>query len=183
MQEHLSRAVRKTRKKVWVTAGDVTVGMAEDFRAVLDEVRRRRAQDGRMGAYAVGKTAKVLMALKVGESVEVEPITMGALTSARRTARKRMENPDAVWRSYALPNGLHRIVRAPDGSGVYEKRHNPAVAVMAAMRVGETTTLTTLKGKMHNGIKIQARRRMDCAEANWKCLNLADGDIRCTRVR
>lgn len=183
MQEHLSRAVRSTRDRVWVTAGDVTIGMAEDLRAVLDEVRRRRAQDGRLGTFTVGKTAKVLMAMKVGESVEIEPITQGALTTARKTARKRMENPDAVWRSYTLPNGLHRIVRAPDGSGIYEKRHNPAVSVMAAMHVGETITITTLKGKMHNGIKIQARRRMDCAEANWRCTNLANGDVRCTRVR
>ena len=183
MQEHLGRAIRSTREQLWIVAGKTTLGLAADLRAILDEVRRRRANDGRMGTYSLGKTAKVLMAMHVGESVEMEPVTQGALTSARRTARRRMENPDAVWHSRTQPNGLMRVTRMPDGTPTHDKNHNPAIFTMAAMAVGETVTLTTLKSKMHNGIKIRARRLMDNTEANWTCINLANGHVRCTRTR
>ena len=182
IREHLIRAVKNTKAQLWVSAGKTTLCQAEDLRALLDEVSRRRQSDGKMGSFQLGKTASLLMGMKVGDEVEIEPITQGALTTARRTARKRMDNPEAVWRSYLQDNGLQRIVRAPDGAPVYDKRHNPAADIMAKMKVGQTVILTTVKNRMHNGLKVLARRKMDKAEANWRCTNLANGDVRCTRI-
>ena len=145
----------------------------------------RRATTGRVrnSAFEMGHTTRVLMAMQVGESVEIEPITNGALTSARRTARKHMGNADAVWHAQTLDNGLIRLTRQPDGTPRHAKYHNPAVYKLAAMEVGQVETVTTLKGKIHNAIKIHARKIMDNSEAQWRCTNLASGAVRCERVR
>lgn len=180
---HLSRAIRKKEGVQWLTVGGVEVCDGHDLIALLDELKRRRSTNGTTGRFLLGETTRTLMAMKVGDEVEIDPISQSKLTTARRTARKNMLNPNAVWRSYLLDNGRHRIVRAPDGSPINEKRHNPAVYVMAKMLVGHVVTISTLKGKMHNGIKTTARNLMKNTAADWRCTNLANGDVRCTRVR
>lgn len=158
---------------------------AHDVIAALDELRMRRATKTRVnkGAFPQGKTSQILASMKVGEKVEIEARTMGALTSARGTARKMIGDPYAVWQSRILTSGLQEITRMPSGTPANAKHHNPAVFLMAKMNVGDVVVLDSLKGKMHNGIKIQARRIMDSAEANWRCSNLKSGHVRCRRVK
>lgn len=179
-----SGAIRQ-KGPVWVEVEGVPVVPGHDLICLLDELRMRRGSASRTGKsqFRIGHTTSVLMAMKIGESVEVEPITKGAMTCARRTARKHMGNPYAVWWTQTQEDGLVRVTRAPDGSPPHAKYHNPAVYELAAMRLGETRILTTLKGKMHNGIKVHARKVMDDAGAQWRCLNLANGDVRCERTR
>lgn len=180
---HLSRAIRQKEGPQWLEINGVTVCDGHDLICLLDELRRRRSTTGHVGKFQLGHTAQILISMKEGDEVEIEPTTQGALTAARRTARKHLENPHAIWRSYLLESGRQKIVRAPDGSPVNEPRHNPAVHVMAKMRVGETVVLETLKGKMHNGIKVVARRISKNPQANWRCTNLSNGKIKCVRIR
>jgi len=183
IQEHLARAIKTAGKQqVWVSAGETGLCRAEDLRAMLDELSRRRAGDRVPGGFKLASTSKTLMSMAVGDRVEINQVTMGALTSARKTARKRMENPNAIWYSYTQPNGKQLIVRAPDGSPIADKRHNPAVEIMAKMKVGETVTLTTIRSGMYNGLKILARRKLGEPTANWRCENLANGNVRCIRT-
>lgn len=182
IQEHLIRAIRNHRDQQWVSVNEVVLCRGEDLSSLLDELRRRRQSNGQKGSFKLGPTAKLLINMKVGETVEIPPVTEGALTTARKTARRVMNNPEAVWHSYVQPNGLQRVTRAPDGSPAYQRNHNPAVAQMAAMRIGQTITLTTVKGRMYTGLKALARRKLDKADAQWACVNLANGDIRCTRT-
>lgn len=164
--------------------GYLPIVPGHDLICLLDELRMRRQVNTRApGQFPLGKTARLLMSLQVGQSVDMEPITKGALTTARVTARKRLGTPDAVWWSQTQPDGLVRVTRAPDGSAPHAKYHNPAVYELAAMQVGETRILRTLKGKMHNNIKIHARLIMDNAQAAWRCWNLVNGDVRCERTR
>jgi hypothetical protein len=178
----LTYAIRKKAQKQYLMLNDQVVVEGRDMIALLDELRRRRQDNGKMGAFPLGKTAVTLMSMKVGESVELDPVTPGSLSCARNTARKKMGVANAVWRSKTQANGKVRVMRMPDGSPVHDDIPHPVVAKMAAMKIGEVVTIKELPGKMHNGVKVNARRIMGKADANWRCQNLANGHIRCVRV-
>jgi hypothetical protein len=162
---------------IWVTVD------ARVLSPLLDEIRRRRSK-GAHGAFPIGNTAKVLMAMKVGETIDYPPVTQGALYSARTTARKHLGIPDARWHAETQPDGLTKITRLPDGAAqIYGKPRNPAIKEIANMRVGETKVLTTLPRKIYHGIIVQARLMMDNAEAKWRFTNLANGHVKAERVR
>lgn len=185
----LSGEIRRRIDKPWIYVESkqkyIPIIQGHDLICLLDELRMRRSVHSRTGhsQFKLGKTAKILIAMKVGETVELEPITKGALTTARTTARKHLGVPDAAWWSRTTSDGLVAVTRAPDGSPPHAKYHNAAVYELAVMKVDETRILTTLVGKMHNAIKIHARRIMDNSEANWQCQNLANGDVRCKRIK
>lgn len=183
LHEQFSGELRRRKDQ----EGPIYVEMTIDVRAVsnaLFELKQRRKEAGAKGANKLSHITVALMSLKVGESFECAPITNSALTTLRNTARKKLGIPDARWHKETLEDGICKITRMPDGTPhLYGKSKNPAIDVMANMAVGETVILKTIIGKMHNQIKVLARKKMDYAEANWKCENLANGDVRCTRIR
>lgn len=155
---------------------------------LLDELRSRRRQTGAhpSGFSNISNTTRVLMSLQVGESVEVEPITHMALTSLRRTARKRMNNEYAVWHRVTLPSGLVQITRMPDGTPAAAKYAHPIIAVLAAMRVGQHydhTVHQTTKRAFHDAQAHSARKLMLQPDALWSARRIAPTKFRITRRR
>lgn len=149
---------------------------------ILDELRQRRGT--RKGQTGPSQRTQILMDMAVGDVVFFEPITQGALTTLRRTARKRMENPDARWHGETQNDGRVKITRMKDGSDhIFGLPRNPDIELMALMKVDDVLILKNVKGKMYNGMKVQARRIMENSEANWKCENLANGLVRARRIR
>jgi hypothetical protein len=154
-----------------------------DVACALDELKQRRRRNGKFGGTRIGPVTSTLIRMKIGESVLLRPMTSGALTTARKTARKHMDDPSAVWHSVTLPSGMRKVTRMPPGTPVHADYSNPAVYVLAGLKVGDMAVLTTLKGKMHAEIKTHARQVMNLPEANWKCENLANGTVRCRRTK
>jgi hypothetical protein len=176
----LSDAIRKRPGKVWLSLDGKSVVEGHDLIALLDELRRRRQQAGRKGAFKYGKVTQALMAMKVGDVIILPPTTQSALTTSRATARKALGIPDARWHCEAQPGGHVRCERRPDGSDhIYGRPRNPAIAALAAMRVGEKIVFD---GKMYAALKIQARKEMGSPAAQWRSENLANGKTRATRV-
>jgi hypothetical protein len=159
--------------------------MANELSAILDELRMRRNLKSRMGQHhwQMSPVTKQLIKMDVWDVIEVGPMTVGALTTCRQTARRHMNNPKAVWHSKTLKNGNRWIERVPDGSPIHADWTNPAVRQLADMEVGDRAVIKTLKGKMYNGIKVQARLLMGKPDANWWCENLADGSVRVRRKK
>lgn len=188
----LSSAVRRRRgyKEADITLdvdGQCLVKVSEIARA-LDELRCRRASTKRTaGQYQVGPLAQMLMDMKVGDSVVVKPMARSRLTSARLTARKKLENKGGVWRSERRQSdGMMIITRMPDGISPHQPRTNPGVIELAKMSVGQTKIISfktgTKDGYLTNGMKIRARELMNNLTANWKTERLANGKLRCKRT-
>lgn len=172
----VSGEVRKKPGPQWVTVE------GHDLIALLDELRQRRRRPGAKGAYHHGKTTKVLLAMKVGDVCMIPPTTIGAITTARKSARKALEAPDAVWACQTQPDGSVRIERMPDGSDKhYGKPKNPAVAILSKMNVNERVII---EGTLYAALKQQARKAMGEAGvgANWKSETLTTGRVRVRRV-
>jgi hypothetical protein len=157
---------------------------AHDLICLLDELRmRRRSRTRAKGQAKIGPITRQLIGMKVGDVIFIEPVPQGKLTTYRQTARHRMERPNAVWRSSTQPDGTMRVERVPDGSSYHRDYSNPAIHVLADLKVGESAVVTTLRGKMHNELKIHARKRMGEPLANWRCENLVSGNVRVRRTR
>lgn len=177
--DNRKRAKGLALEPIWVQVD------ARHLSPLLDELRqrRRRGTDPKSGAFPVGHTTRVLMAMKVGEAVDLPPITQGALTTCRTTARKHMGIPDARWHAETQPDGYVKVVRLPDGAAqIYGKPRNPAVAVLAAMPV-DGRVILDLKGHLPAAMKHQARLAMDKAYPQWKTERLANGKLRVDRIR
>lgn len=154
---------------------------------LLDELRQRRRQTGASpsGNSNISNTTRVLMLLKVGESVEVEPLSHGALTSLRRTARKRMDNEYAVWHRVTLDSGLVQITRMPDGTPAAAKYAHPIIAILAAMRVGhhlDVAVPESAKRAFHDKQADNARRLMLQPHARWSARRISLTRFRIRRV-
>ena len=160
--------------------GHAKLCSATDLSALLDELRKRRDNTGSRGR--IGQVAALLMGMKVGDTEILAPTTPGNLSSARKTARRRL-GVAGVWHAHTESTGWITVTRQPDGSPRHAHYSNPAVQALAATRVGETIILTTLRSKMHNGIKVRARAVMNNPYANWRCENRANGNVRATRIR
>lgn len=160
---------------------------ARHLSPLLDELRQRRRQTGAhpSGNMNISNTTRVLMLMQVGESVEVEPITHMALTSLRRTARKRMDNEYAVWHRVTLPSGLVQITRMPDGTPQAAKYAHPIIALLAAMRVGQTFDFTvpeSAKRAFHDKQADNARKLMLQPHARWSTRRIRATVFRIRRV-
>lgn len=173
-------AMRKRPRGEYLEFRGKAVIEAHDFICILDELRQRRSSPHKKGKLEIGATTKALMAMVVGDKITLPPTTIGALTSARSTARKRLEQPDAVWQAFTLADGQVEIERMPNGSPKhYGKPKNPVIPQMAAMYIGQTMII---KKPLHNAMKQQARKIMDRVGAQWRSENLANGRIRVTRT-
>lgn len=162
---------------VWVTVN------ARDVAPLLDELRRRR-QGGAKGGFKESPKTRQLMAMAVGDVVEFPPMTQGALTTLRTTARKKLENPDARWHGETLPSGYIRVTRLEDGAERPEKR-SPAVELIAAMNLNGRISIPKDQvpaSGLHAGIKAQARRLMKYPPANWRSERLKNGNLRVRRI-
>lgn len=144
----------------------------------LDELRRRR---GGFQRSMRSPLTEALAAMAVGDEVVVGMVTRAKLNSNYRTARRIMGAPLAVWQRFPGPRGADTVRRLADGAAMIQP-HNPACDRMAKMFIGDTVTLTTIKGKMHNGIKARARQIAGKPFMQWKCENLASGNVRCLRT-
>jgi hypothetical protein len=187
MHQRVRGAVHKVPGKVWLgvhKAGSwLPLIEGHDLSCLLDELRMRRNSKSRMGKgrWKMSPVTKKLIHMEVWDVIEVGPMTNGALTTCRQTARKHLDQPDAVWHSKVLKGGVRRIERVPNGSPIHADWTNPAVRQLADLDVGEKATIKSLRGKMYHGIKVQARLLMNDPAANWWCENLANGDVRVTR--
>lgn len=154
---------------------------------LLDELRQRRRQSGKhpSGNANVSNTTNVLMLLQIGESVEVEPISHGALTSLRRTARKRLDNEYAVWHRVTLESGLVQITRMPDGTPAAAKYAHPIIAFLAAIKVGHHMDVTVpkeAKRAFHDAQAHSARKLILQPHAKWSARRISSTMFRIRRV-
>lgn len=145
---------------------------------VLDELRQRRnkPKQAKLGANTLA-----LMAMAVGDVIELDPVTQSSLTTSRQSARKQLGIPDARWHAETLASGKVRVERMPDGSPhIFGRTRNPVIDQMAALHVGRSLKF---KGPMYAALKIKAREKMKNPEANWRCENLVNGKVRVTRTK
>lgn len=154
---------------------------------LLDELRQRRRQTGAApsGNSNISNTTRVLMLLKVGESVEVEPISHGALTSLRRTARKRMNNEYAVWHRKTLESGLVQLTRMPDGTPAAAKYAHPIIALLASIRVGHHLDVAVHESAtraFHDKQAANARKLILQPHAKWSARRVRSTVFRIRRV-
>jgi hypothetical protein len=154
---------------------------------LLDELRQRRRQSGKhpSGNANVSNTTNVLMLLQVGESVEVEPISHGALTSLRRTARKRMNNEYAVWHRTTLPSGLVQITRMPDGTPAAAKYAHPIIGLLAGIRLNHYMDIDVpkdAKRAFHDAQAHSARKLILQPHARWSARRISPTKFRVRRV-
>lgn len=151
-----------------------------ELSCIVDELRRRRQKGGQKGAFQYGKTTKALIAMQVGDVISLPPTTQSALTTSRTTARKALNAPEARWNCREQADGTVRVERMPDGSAhLFGRPRNPAIAVMAQMRVGECVVI---KGEMYNALRVRARVDMENPLARWRSERLANGSTRVTRT-
>lgn len=178
----LSAAIRKRPVGEWLQYRGEAIIEGHDLIALLDELRQRRKRAGENGAFKHGKTTRVLLAMGVGDTAILPPTSIGAITSARKSARKALDNPDAVWACQTLDDGTVKVTRQPDGSDRhYGKPKNPAVAILAGMHLNQ---VVVIEGTLYAALKQQARKAMGEAGigANWKTETLTTGRTRVRRV-
>lgn len=177
LHERIRAEVKHKEPPHWVSVP------GRDLMCILDELRRRRALAGRKGGFKLSHTTRTLLDMEVGEIRVLPPTTIGAITTARKTARKHLENPEAVWAAQTLESGKVRIERMPDGSEKhFGKPKNPAVKQLAALAVGERVVI---EGGLYSSLKQQARRAMgECGHgADWRSETLTTGRARVTRTK
>lgn len=146
---------------------------------ILDELRARRNIRNRSPQY--GELTLKLMAMEVGQVIEISPRSQSAITTCRRTARKAM-GVDGRWHCTTLKNGHIQIERRPDGSAhVYGKEPSNLGIQLASMQVDDVIIIP--KGtSLYNGPKVQARNILGDARAQWRRTNMANGTARVVRV-
>lgn len=179
----LTDAIRQREGPQWLEYRGASVVEGHDLIALLDELRqrRRRGTDPDSGAFPIGETTAKLIAMNVGDVITLPATTNGALTNARKTARKHLNAPDARWHAMAQPDGTVRVERRPDGSAhEFGLPRNPIVDQLAAMNVNGRITVTT---RLTNNFKILARRKMNQPEAQWRTEALANGKFRVRRIK
>lgn len=175
----LSGDIRKKPGAQWVEVDGLLVE-GHDLICILDELRRRRQQDGRKGSFNRSPTTRALMAMAVGDVITLPPITNGALTTNRATARKAMNAPDARWHAMTQPDGTVRVERRPDGSPhEYGLPRNPVIDQLAAMNVNGRLVIDIA---LTNKFKVLARQKLDNPKAQWRSEKLANGKVRVIRT-
>lgn len=154
-----------------------------DLMCIIDELRRRRTSDGRSGAFKLSPTTRTLLMMKEGDVCFLPPTTIGAITSARKTARKHLDNPNAVWACQTLESGNVRVERMPDGSEKhYGLPKNPAIEQIAPLLPGESVVI---QGSLYAALKQQVRKKMGVAglHAQWISRTLTKGRTKVTRTK
>lgn len=166
---------KSTIEPIWVTVD------ARIVSPLLDELRKRRRHHFKKGGN-ISPISKAMAEMRVGGVLMIDPVSHGAMTTYRKTARNIMDNPQAAWHTKAMPDGKIRIKRMADGTNPHADYSNPVIGVLSRMEVGDVVRIEMV-GKMYSTIKVRARQKMGNAEAQWRCENLANGSIRVTRKR
>jgi len=183
----LQFAGKSNKEATWIEvadAGKVVCSVAE-LNSLIAEIIRRRNPPAKpnAGAYPLGHVSKALIALEVGDTITLPPTTSGALTSARNTAKKHLQAPQATWHSQTLDTGNVLVTRVPDGTPYPGKEHNNEVANhLSTMRVGQSRVITGCPHRIPNAAKVHARRLLGIPSANWSYVKLINGSLRCTRT-
>lgn len=152
---------------------------------LLDELKQRRRARKTINGGNANPLSAQLAAMEVGEYIITQPVSHNNLTSLRRTARKRMINPAAVWERETREDGMVRITRMPDGWS-FNHKTNPLTADLADMRVGEhrdVICLATDVRAMHDNCKNAARRLMNDPQAQWRTKRIRPTLFRIRRTR
>lgn len=151
---------------------------ARDIAAALAELKARRGAGRRPNYKRVGPITEALMAMKVGDVVELQPIVKNTLHTFIRTVRKKLDNADIMFSTETLPSGKVRVTRLADGAApIYGFSRSPTVATMAGMRVGQTLKMTKadLPSGMTTSFRQQARKMMGLPSAKWRADLKANG--------
>jgi len=169
------------KEPIWVTVD------ARDLSPLLDElrIRRRASLPTPTPSYNMSNTTLVLIAMKVGESVEVEPISHERLTSMRKTARKRMQNPFAVWHRRTLPSGLVLITRMPDGTPRAAKHQSKMINFLSSLLPGHKLIVSVPKEakRPFHAREVREARKVLCApSATWTSRRLTETSFLITRT-
>lgn len=169
------------KEPIWVTVD------ARDLSPLLDElrIRRRASSPTASSQYNMSNTTLVLIALKIGESVEVEPISHERLTALRKTARKRLNNPDAVWHRQTQPSGLVLITRMPDGTPRAAKYKSKMIHILASLLPGQKLQYSVpkeAKRPFHARDVREARKVLVFREATWTSRRLNETTFLITRT-
>lgn len=143
---------------------------------LIDEVRQRR---GRRTAFRTAMLTDWMIASKVGDVILIAMRSHNAITTNRRTARRKLDNPDAKWTCITLPNGTMRIERVAEDAPV-PKRWNPISFQMAEMNVNGVI-IVEYGGRLPNTFRVHAREKMNNPHAQWRGETLANGKLRITR--
>jgi hypothetical protein len=172
-----NRTAGRPQEVIWVTVD------AAKLSPLLDELIKRRPNPE--SAKRLGLTTKTLMRMEVGEVLDFPPISQVALSTARKTAKKHMGNPDAYWHGVTQPNGFVQVTRMPDGT---PKMHglpkSPIIAKLAAMnKNGRIVVPASEAPRLPQRVKAQARAALDFAGADWRREPLANGDVRIVRIK
>lgn len=176
----LSDLVRQREGPQWLDYKGQAVIEGHDLIAMLDELRQRRREGGKAGTFNRSPTTRALMAMAVGDVITLPPITNGALTTNRATARKAMNAPDARWHAMTQPDGTVRVERRPDGSPhEYGLPRNPVIDQLAGMNVNGRITIGI---PLTNKFKVLARQKLNKPDAQWRTMKLANGKVRVIRT-
>lgn len=141
----------------------IAVGKVNDLLCALNELRARRAW--RRPARQ-GKTSLALQAMRIGETIILPPMTFGALSTAKATARRKLSIPNASWHAHTLPDRTLRILRLPNGE-TKPPKENPLVDIFSSMRIGESRVVE-FRGRLQNNVKVLSRRKLGDRYADWK---------------
>lgn len=183
MRYMLSSRIRGVEGKVWLTLNGEALIEGHDLIALLDELNKRRMAGTKRGyTRPTSHITEALKLMYIGETIEIEPQAYNALTSKRRTARKQLANPYAVWTARTLPSGLMEITRQPDGTPPLNPRRSPYVAELARLRVGESFT-APIDYRRVSAMKAPARMLLNDTSAKWSYQTLTDGKLRIRRTK
>jgi hypothetical protein len=136
---------------------------------LTEQAELSRRHDGRMSDIT-----KKLTAMEVGDRVLIESTPPQAVRARMKTARRAMDNAQAVFVCDTMADGRIRITRLEDGASAKVKRvvENPKARELASLQINQeiiSTTLTSLRGagQMGPNTKIAARKLIGAPGADW----------------
>lgn len=132
----------------------------------------RRAAMGKTGTRLKDTTYEI-MALEVGEAVEVEASCKANLHGQFKTIRRKLVEPDRKWRVEQVRPGVWRVERRPDGAWNLKKSplRNPKAVFLANLQLdgrAETYPGVTKPNQIINcHTKNKARDLLGDKNAEW----------------
>lgn len=180
MKLMVSTRIRKVEGMVWLEYNGEALIDGHDLLALLDELLKRRINRRGNGSQ-LAQITETLMAMNVGDSIEIMPVATSSMRTYRRTARARMGNPNAVWHGVTLKSGKYRLTRVPDGTNRYYSRRSPYITELAGMEIGHSTILP-ITFRQVQALKAPARAEMNYPGANWSYQTLVNGRLRVRRI-
>lgn len=154
-------------------------------RCIREYVKHTRTTIVAHPNHHISPETTVLTEMQMGETREFPPADPSVYRSRMKTARKLMENPAATWRVLRQSVGNAILIeRLWDGDKTYKPRsQNIKIQLLVGMKVGESIITNLFRNKIESWYKNSARRELGIDNANWRCLNLANGNVKCERIR